>query len=270
MERFFGSIARPTAQRAPWRRSIQITISSRVPSSPTPWKTRSANRVPAGSYGTDARIQSSRVRDRGARTEEARVLLAHLRRRRRLRPAQVAHEDGFPRGVRHPRAPLRPPAPGDPGRSVSEEPRDRRAAPPLARPARRHSRRRLRRRQHDGRAGPRELELGPNSPLARPVENESANGEILGRDAEALEEDDVVVLGAALHLAADDLGELVHLQPVEHPALDRLDEIARLDLRLLLRVAAHERSALEDRVVELTRLDAVRAHGADERAGLQP
>src|SRR5919108_527283 len=45
-------IARPTAQSAPGRRSIQMTISSRLPSSPTPWTTRSAKRVPAASGGT--------------------------------------------------------------------------------------------------------------------------------------------------------------------------------------------------------------------------
>src|SRR5215210_6310351 len=37
-------MARPTAHKAPGRRSIQMRISSRVPSSPTPWITRSAKR----------------------------------------------------------------------------------------------------------------------------------------------------------------------------------------------------------------------------------
>ena len=56
---------------------------------------------------------------------------------------------------------------------------------------------------------------------------------------------------AALHLAGDDLLELVHLEPVEDAALDRLDQVARLEPRLLERVAADERRALEHRVVEL-------------------
>ena len=58
---------------------------------------------------------------------------------------------------------------------------------------------------------------------------------------------------AASHLARDDLLELVHLEPVEDAALDRLDQVARLEPRLLARVAAHERCALEHDVVELAR-----------------
>ena len=64
--------------------------------------------------------------------------------------------------------------------------------------------------------------------------------------------------------------QLVHLKPIEHPLLDRLDQIARFLLRLLARVAADERRAFEDCVVELARLRLVRADGADEGARLQP
>ena len=62
----------------------------------------------------------------------------------------------------------------------------------------------------------------------------------------------------------------MHLEPVEDAALDRLDQVARLALRLLERVAADERGALEDDVVELARVRVVRADRADERARLQP
>ena len=48
-----------------------------------------------------------------------------------------------------------------------------------------------------------------------------------------LEDDDVGVGRPALDLAGDDLLELVHLEPVEHAALDRLDQVSRLVLRLL-------------------------------------
>ena len=74
----------------------------------------------------------------------------------------------------------------------------------------------------------------------------------------------------ALQLAGDDLLELVHLEPVEDAALDGLDQVARLELRLLARVAADERRALEHRVVELAPRRVVRADRADERALAQP
>ena len=52
-------------------------------------------------------------------------------------------------------------------------------------------------------------------------------------------------------LAGDDLLQLVHLEPVEDAALDRLDQVARLELACSTRVAADERGALEHGVVEL-------------------
>jgi len=47
-----GLIARPTAQTAPGRRSIQITISCGPPSSARPCTTRSANRIASASRFT--------------------------------------------------------------------------------------------------------------------------------------------------------------------------------------------------------------------------
>ena len=59
---------------------------------------------------------------------------------------------------------------------------------------------------------------------------------------------------APAHLAGDDVLELVHLEPVEHAPLHRLDQVAGLELRLLARVAAHEGGPFEHRVVELPTL----------------
>ncbi len=64
--------------------------------------------------------------------------------------------------------------------------------------------------------------------------------------------------------------QLVHLEPVEDAALDRLDQVARLEPRLLARVAADEARALEHDVVELAAARIVRADCADERPGSQP
>src|SRR4029453_11907911 len=50
----------------------------------------------------------------------------------------------------------------------------------------------------------------------------------------------------------------------------RLDEVARPDPRLLARVGADERRALEHGVVEFPGLEPVGADRADERARLQP
>ena len=65
--------------------------------------------------------------------------------------------------------------------------------------------------------------------------------------------------------------ELVHLEPVEHAALDRLDQVARLEPRVLERVAADEGRALEHDVVELARASASFAPTAQTSApGAQP
>jgi hypothetical protein len=72
-------IARPTAQTAPVRRSIQITISSRVPSSLTAWTTRSAKRVLAESgptpqgYNPPVAGFFSRLFGKGEKREESRA-----------------------------------------------------------------------------------------------------------------------------------------------------------------------------------------------------
>ena len=71
-------------------------------------------------------------------------------------------------------------------------------------------------------------------------------------------------------LSGDDLVELVHLEPVEDAAVDGLDQVSGLELRLLDRVAADEDGAFEDDVVELARLRPVRADRADERPRLEP
>src|SRR5205814_2054026 len=94
--------------------------------------------------------------------------------------------------------------------------------------------------------------------------------DVPGREAVRLEENDVVVRLAALELAGDDLLELVDLEPVEHPRLDRLDQVARLEPRLLARVAADESRALEHDVVELAGPRLVCADRADEGSGPQP
>src|SRR5206468_11641724 len=64
--------------------------------------------------------------------------------------------------------------------------------------------------------------------------------------------------------------QLVHLEPVERARLDGLDQVGRLDSRLLERVAADERGTLERDVVELATARMVRADRADERALAQP
>ena len=62
----------------------------------------------------------------------------------------------------------------------------------------------------------------------------------------------------------------MHLLPVEDAAVDRLDQVAGLEPRLLDRVAADEDRPLEDDVVELSRARLVRADRTDERPRLQP
>jgi len=63
---------------------------------------------------------------------------------------------------------------------------------------------------------------------------------------------------------------LVHLEPVENAGLDRLDQVSRLELRVLDRVAADEHRAGEHVVVELAAPSVVRADRAHERAVAQP
>ena len=71
-------------------------------------------------------------------------------------------------------------------------------------------------------------------------------------------------------IAGDDLLQFVHLEPVEKAALDRLDQVGRLEPGVLDRVAADEGRALEHDVVELAAAAVVGADGAHERALPQP
>src|SRR5206468_12768797 len=116
----------------------------------------------------------------------------------------------------------------------------------------------------------RRLDLSTLLLLMSHFDRAGADGDVPGGDADRLEEDDVVRRAAPRDLARDHLVQFVHLEPVEDAALDRLDQVARLELCLLDRVAADEDGALEDDVVELAGLRLVRAHGADERSRLQP
>ena len=68
----------------------------------------------------------------------------------------------------------------------------------------------------------------------------------------------------------DHLLQLVHLEPVEHAGFDGLDQVARLEPRLLARVATDERRPLEHNIVELARTRLVRADCAHERTRPQP
>jgi hypothetical protein len=68
----------------------------------------------------------------------------------------------------------------------------------------------------------------------------------------------------------DDLVKLVHLEPVEHAVRDGLDQIGRLDPRLVDRVAAYEGGAVEHGVVELATARMIRADRADQSAVRQP
>ena len=97
-----------------------------------------------------------------------------------------------------------------------------------------------------------------------------SGGDVPRRDPVRLEDDDVVVRLPSRDVAGDDLGQLVHLEPVENSLRDGLDEVAGLEPCVLAGVAAHEGGALQHRVVELPAARDVRAGGAHERAGAQP
>src|SRR5439155_8608833 len=95
------------------------------------------------------------------------------------------------------------------------------------------------------------LELTAQPLLASACDRQRADRHVPRGDAVGLEDDDVLGRLPALDLTRDHLLQLVHLEPVEHPLGDRLDQIPRLDPRVLLGVAADEGRALEHRVVEL-------------------
>ena len=114
------------------------------------------------------------------------------------------------------------------------------------------------------------LEARDQPGCAGQLDDAGSGGQIPRREPVRLEDDDVVVARSALHLAGDHLVQLVHLEPVEHAARDRLDQVARLELGLGAQVAADERRPLEHDVVELAPGRLVRADAAHERAGLEP
>ena len=81
--------------------------------------------------------------------------------------------------------------------------------------------------------GDRGLELHTHAARSGLLDDRDADRHIPGCEPVRLEDDDVRVRLAAGQLAGDDLLQLVHLQPVEHAALDRLDQVRRLEPRLL-------------------------------------
>src|SRR5262249_60575944 len=94
--------------------------------------------------------------------------------------------------------------------------------------------------------GEPELDLRPDPALACPPDGGRADRDVPGCEAVRLEDDDVVVRLPARELTGDDFLELVHLEPVKHPRLHRLDQGARLQPRLLDRVAADQPAAPQD------------------------
>jgi hypothetical protein len=114
------------------------------------------------------------------------------------------------------------------------------------------------------------LQLSSDPCRPRPFEHRRSDGDVPGGETVGLEDDDVLVRLATRNLARDDLLELVHLEPVEHPGLDGLDQIGGFEPRVVARVAAHERRTLEHDVVELAAAAVVGAHGADECARPEP
>ena len=187
-------------------------------------------------------------------------------RARRRRSSCAEHID--------PRAPSRPLARRHPQGLVRHEPPLARADRPRARPARGAPRDR---RRHRRRAPRRRPDAGSRSRARYPTPRSRASSTTRAPAARShaaipfdLKRTMSVSRGAALQLAGDDLLQLVHLEPVEDAALDRLDQVAGLELRLLARVAADERGALEHRVVELAARRVVGADRADERALAQP
>ena len=159
----------------------------------------------------------------------------------------------------------------DPRRPLRHEPLDARADAAAARPARDHPRGRRRhgRRERPPALSP-SLELSPDAPLARELDDARADGEIPRGDPVRLEEHDVLVGRAALHLARDDLLQLVHLQPVEHAAPRR----ARSGRPTRASTARSSRSRRTRRArARRCRAPAprvVRADRADERAVAEP
>ena len=68
--------------------------------------------------------------------------------------------------------------------------------------------------------------------FARELDDARAGGQVPRRDAVRLEHDHVVVGCAAGNLPRDDLLQLVHLEPVQDPLLDGVDQVTRFVLRV--------------------------------------
>src|SRR5688572_25720940 len=183
-----------------------------------------------------------------------------------------APEPGRPaRRIRDPRARPRTLARGHPERPLHPQPHDTSAASPPAREPR--PRPRARERHDRVRADDDallKLEAAADAPLAGELDDARTGRNVPRRDPVGLEDDDVLVALASADLAGHDVLELVHLEPVEQPLRDGVDQVARLEPRLLARVAADEGRPLEDRVVQLACVRVVRADRADEGARLQP
>ena len=205
--------ARPAGARSRSRSAPRRRASS------TPSTTRSANRPRRRRRAfTAATIQSPPWRGFGTSSAA------------RSRSSSRAAGGGAGRGVRHPRAPPRPVARRDPRRPLRHEPPARREQiAAAARPARHHPRGR-RRRSHRARAlAEQRLELAADAALARELDHARADGE----SQAAIPFDLKTTMSSSdarpWTLAGDDLLQLVHLEPVEDAALDRLDQVARLD-----------------------------------------
>src|SRR3984893_2329682 len=114
------------------------------------------------------------------------------------------------------------------------------------------------------------LKIAPDSALPGPLERGGSDCDVPGREAVRLEEDDVLVGCPSDQVAADDLLQLVHLQPVEHADLDRLDQVAGLEPRAFHRIAADKGGPLQHDVVELSTPAVVGANRAYERPAPEP
>src|SRR5438876_5346468 len=199
-------MARPTAQIAPGLRSIQITTRSSTPASSTPIRTRSAKR-PA----VDFRLTGQGYNRLDAATLEpaARSVLVPLR----------PIEHGGPRRcLRDPRARTRPWPLRDPGRPLRAEPPLTRATATPSRSTGDRPRARRRRRGRDA-ARPREpharLELASEPALPGEPDCRRRDRDVPGGDAVGLEQRDVVLGLTTDDVPADDLMELVYLEPVQ-------------------------------------------------------
>src|SRR4029079_19498675 len=124
-------------------------------------------------------------------------------------PLRALVEGGPGRRIPHARAPARAGARRDPPGSLCAETADTAAAGPPARPARH---------REDARgAGRRRRPRVTRPELARLRDDRCRDSDVPCGEAVRLEEDDVLVALAPGNRSADDLLQLVHLEPIEHP-----------------------------------------------------